>query len=152
MKANKSLVCGMCFNVPLWPDGHCRNGHPQRSLTQTGYASWSTGKTLEWSLDLVKVVGSCCNLLLVFSDHESYPALLDHTFSRRCTNMIYPSCMWWPIRMKSCGMWRVLPVGSVLHNWREALRNPFTKKFPRELTWSSLSHLTSRGVGSVQNE
>ena len=36
-------------------------------------AIWSTDQTIEWSLALRKTAGSYCNLLLVVSDHESYP-------------------------------------------------------------------------------
>ena len=37
-------------------------------------AAWFTDKTLEWLLLLGKAGGIYCNILLVDSGHESYPA------------------------------------------------------------------------------
>ena len=110
----------------------------------------STNKPIIWSLNLGKVVESYCNLLLVDNDHEFYPALLDCALTQYCRNGICYLCMWWPIRIQSCGMWRVWPVELVLRNWGEVLRDPFTKRSPREPAWPSLSHLITRSLESVQ--
>ena len=142
------VECGlMCpSDLMIIIEMNIRNDPLPRRVTTT----WFTDKTLEWSLDLGKAVESYCNLLLVENDHEFYPALLDCALTQYCRNGICYLCMWWPIRIQSCGMWRVWPVELVLRNWGEVLRDPFTKRSPREPAWPSLSHLITRSLESVQ--